>query len=310
MQKNTLLSLKPIKKFIKGVGKDVIKYFGKDKGCIIGLEDDGVFYGEGLYEWLSQKKKNVTFTTMDDYGKGLEQEKVKGRKVLLVDNDIVTGKAYRIVMKFMREKKERLEIKDIKFAVLCDRMKVADFSVEDYPAPTSWSLRALDEIDLEVIRSLSEDGRKSFVDIAKKTGLTPVGVKNRVEKLIKHDILKIRALLNIEKFYSVSANIGIEAPPDIISKLIRKFENCPLVYNLVRVSSGQHNLIIGILAPNLKRINDFAKKQIRSEPKIRDIHVNFGEIPLIPKGHLPPNLSDISKKCLCEEKCNECEHFL
>ncbi len=310
MQKNTLLSLKPIKKFIGGLGDKIKRYFGKDKGCIIGLEDDGVFYGEGLYYWLSKKNKNITFTTMDDYGKGLEEDKVKGRKILLVDNDIVTGKAYRTVMAFMRAKQEKLNIKDIKFAVLCDRMKMADFSVEDYPVPSSWSLKALDEIDLEIIKDLSQDGRERFVEIAKKIGLTPVGIKNRAEKLINHEILKIQGLLNIEKFYSVSASIGVEAPPDIISRLVKKFENCPLVYNLVRVSSGQHNLIIGVLAPDLKRINDFVKKQIMSEEKIRNIHVNFGEIPIIPKGHSLPSFSDKSKKCLCEKKCNECEYFL
>jgi len=311
MKKNTLLSLKPIKKFIDGIGKDVIKYFGKDKACIIGLEDDGVFYGEGLYFWLSKKNKNITFTTIDDYGKGLEENKVKGRKVLLVDNDIITGKAYRTVMDFMRERKERLKIKDIKFAVLCDRMKMADFSIEDYPAPISWSLKALDEVDLEIIRSLSQDGRKSFVEIAKKTGLTSVGVKNRVEKLIKQDVLKIQGLLNIEKFYSVSATVGIEAPSKVISKLIKKFENCPLVYNLVGFPSGHHqNLIIGLVAPNLKRINDLIAKQLRSEPGIRNIEADIGELPITPKGHLLSNLADKSKKCLCEKRCNECEYFL
>jgi len=288
----------------------VKQYFGKDKACIIGLEDDGVFYGEGLYKWLSQKNKKVSFTTMDDYGNGLEQDKVKGRKVLLVDNDIVTGKAYRVVMALMREKKEKLKIKDIKFAVLCDRMKVADFSVEDYPAPSSWSLAALDEIDLEIIKALSQDGRKSFVDIAKKTGLTSVGVKKRVEKLIENDMLIIQGLLNIEKFYSVSATIGIEAPSKVISKLTKKFENCPLVYNLVRFPSGHHqNLIIGIVSPNLKRINDLIAKQLRSESGIRNIEADIGELPIIPKGHLL-SIFDKSKKCICEERCNECEYFL
>lgn len=310
MPKNTLLTLKPIKKFIKGVGNDVKNYFGKDNACIIGLEDDGVFYGEGLYRWLSLKDKKITFFTMDDYGKGFEEDKVKGRKILLIDNDIITGKAYRTVMSFLREKREKLKIKDIKFAVLCDRMKLSDFSVEDYPAPSSWSLEALDEIDLEIIKALSHDGRERFVDIAKKIGLTPVGVKNRVEKLIGNEILKINGLLNIEKFYSVSASIGIEAPPEVIVKLIKKFENCPLVYNLIKVSSGQHNLIIGIIAPTIKRIDDLVKKQIRSEPNIRNIHVNLGEIPIIPKGHLLSNFSDLLKKCLCEKRCNECEYFL
>ena len=310
MQKNTLLSLKPIKKFIDGLGKDIKEYFGKDKGCIIGLEDDGVFYGEGLYHWLAKQNKDVTLTTMDDYGKGLEENKVKGRKVVLIDNDIVTGKAYRTVMGVMREKKEKLGIKDIKFAVLCDRMKMADFSVEDYPAPSSWNLKDLDEIDLKIIRSLSLSGRRRLVDIAKGTGLTPVSVKSRVEKLIKQDMLKVHGLLNIGKFYSVSASIGINAPPETISKLVKKFESCPLVYNLVKVSSGNHNLIIGIVASNLDRVNDLIAKQIRSEPDIRSVHINLGEVPIVPQGYLPPNFSDKSKKCLCEKRCNECEHFL
>jgi len=311
MQKNTLLSLKPIKKFIGGLGDKIKRYFGKDEGCIIGLEDDGIFYGEGLYYWLSKKNKNITFTTMDDYGKGLEEDKVKGRKILLVDNDIVTGKAYRTVMAFMRAKQEKLNIKDIKFAVLCDRMKMADFSVEDYPAPSSWSLKALDEIDVEIIKSLSQNGRKSFVNIAKKIGLTPVGMKNRVEKLIKQDILKIQGMLNIEKFYSVSATIGIEASSEIISKIIKKFESCPLVYNLVKFSSGHHqNLIIGVIAPDLKRINDFVSKQLRPEVGIRNIEIDIGEVPVVPKTYLLPVFSEKSKKCICEERCNECEHFL
>jgi len=310
MKKNTLLSHKPIKKFIDGIGKQIKEYFGKDKACIIGLEDDGVFYGEGLYYWFSNQKKDITFTIMDDYGKGLEEDKVKGRKVLLIDNDIITGKAYRIVMDLMGEKKERLNIKDIKFAVLCDRVKMADFSVEDYPVPISWDLKNLDKIDLKIIKALSQDGRKRFVDIAKEIKLTPVGVKNRVEKLMKNNILEIHGLLNIERFYSMSASIRIGASPKLISKLIRKLENCPLVYNLVKISSGNHNLVISIVAPDLKRINDLITKQIRSEPEIKYLHVNLGELPIIPKGHFVSVFSNISKKCLCEKRCNECEYFL
>ncbi len=311
MLKNTLLSLKPIKKFVDGIGKDIKKYFGKEKGCIIGLEDDGVFYAEGLYDWLSKDNKNLVLAVMDDYGKGLDEEKVKGRKVLLIDNDIITGRAYRKVMSFMRQQKEKLEIKDIKFAVLCDRVKVADFSVEDYPIPISWNLKDLDEIDLKIIKSLSEYGRRKFVDIAGETGLTPVGVKDRVEKLIENGLLDFHALLNIQKFYSLSANIEVEALPKTITKLIQKFENCPLVYNLVRFPTGhRYNLLIGLVSPNLKRINDLVEKQIRPEAGIKNAEVSIGELPIIPKGHLPSNFRDSSKKCFCEKRCNECEYFL
>lgn len=287
MPKNSLLKYKPIQKLIAGVGRDVKKYFGKDPGCIIGLGDDGPFYGEGLCQWLIQQKKKVNFTTMEDNGKGLEEEKVKRRKVLMVDNDIITGKSYKRAMEAMKVKKEKLKIKDIKFAVLCDRTGLADFSVEGYSAYAPWSLEKLDGLDLKIIQALSEDGRRSFVEIAKKTGLSPVGIKNRVERLLEEGILKIQGLLNIEKCYSVSADIEIEADQKTISKLIGKFEKSPLVYHLVK-TSGRYNLLISIVAPGLETIENFIDKEIRRDPGVRHIEVRVGELPIIPKVWNPP----------------------
>ncbi len=285
MPKNTLLNLKPIQKLINGVGRDIKKFFGRDKGCLIGLEDDGVFYAKGLYEWLDNK--NLTFTTMDDDGMGLEEEKVKGRKVLLVDNDVVTGKGYKRAMETIRLKKERLGIKDIKYAVLCDRTGLADFSVEGYSAYAPWSLERLDGVDLKIIQALSEDGTKSFVEIAKGTGLSPVGIKNRVERLIKDKVLKIQGLLNMEKVYSVSAHIEIEADSKTIGRLIEKFGKSPLVYHLVR-TSGRYNLLVSIATPNLESVENFIAKEIRLEPGVKHIEVSVGELPIIPKGWNPP----------------------
>ncbi len=285
MMKNTLLNLKPIQKFIDGVGKDVKKFFGKDKSCIVGLEDDGIFYALGLYEWL--KNKNLTFSTMDDDGRGLEEEKAKGRKILLVDNDIITGKGCKRAMEAMRLKKEKLGIKDVKYAVLCDRTGLADFSVEGYSAYAPWSLERLDGVDLKIIQALSEDGTKSFVEIAKGTGLSQVAIKNRVERLIKDKVLKIRGLLNMEKVYSVSAHIDIEADSKTINRLIEKFEKSPIVYHLVK-TSGRYNLMVSIATPNLESIENFIAKEIRSDLGVKHIEVNVGELPIIPKSWTPP----------------------
>jgi len=287
IKKNTLLKFKPIQKLIEGVGRNVKKYFGQDKSCIIGLGDDGVFYGLGLYQWLSQQKKDMTFTTMDDNGKGLEEEQVKGRKVLIVDNDIISGKSYKRAMETMRAKKEKLKIKEIKFAVLCDRTGLADFSVEGYSAYAPWSLERVDGIDLKIIQELSEDGRKSFVEIAKKIGLSQVAVKYRVEKLIESGFLKIQGLLNIEKCYNVSATIEIEADQKTVSNLIEKFERSPLIYHLVRIS-GRYNLMLSIVIPNLESIENFIAKEIRSDPGVKHIEVNVGELPIIPRVWNPP----------------------
>ena len=287
MPKDTFLKFKPIQKFINGVGRDVKKFFGKDKGCIIGLGDDGFFYGLGLFQWISSTNKNINFATMDDNGRGLEEEKVKGRKILIVDNDIITGKMYKRTMEMMRAKKERLKLKDIKFAGLCDRTGLADFSVEGYSAYAPWSLERLDGLDLKIIQALSEDGRRSFVEIAKETKLSPVAVKNRVERLVADKVLKIQGLLNMEKVYSVSAHIEIEADSKTIKRLIERFEKSPLVYHLVK-TSGRYNLLLSIATPNLESIETFIAKEIRSEPGVKHLEVHVGELPIIPKVWNPP----------------------
>ncbi len=284
--KNNLLKYQPIQKFITGVGKDIKKYFGKDKGCLIALGDDGVFYGEGLYQWLIKEDLKINLTYMADNGDGLDKEKLRGRKVLIVDNDIVSGKGYKRAMEVLRFKKEELKLKDIKFAVLCDRIGLADFSVEGYADYAPWSLKKLDGLDLKIIQALSQDGRKSFVEIAKKIGLSPVGVKNRVEKLRKEKVLNIQALLNIEKFYSLSAQIEIEADNKTLLDLVEKFEKFPLVYHLVK-TSGRYNLIVSIVVPKLESVENFIAREIRGEPGVKHIEVHVGELPIIPKNWNP-----------------------
>lgn len=287
MKQDTILNLNPIKKLINGVGKDIKKFFGQEKGCIIGVGDDGYFYGLGIYQWLSQSNKNINFTSTTNEGRDLEDEKLRGRKILFVDNDIITGKSYKRIMENMRAKKDKLQLKDIKFAVLCDRTGLADFSVEGYSSYAPWSLERLDGLDLKIIRALSEDGRSSFVDIAKETGLSPVAIKNRVERLISDGVLKILGLLNMEKVYSVSAHIEIEADGKTVDRLIEKFEKSPLVYHLVK-TSGSYNLMVSIAAPNLESIETFLVKEVRSEPGVKHLEVAVGELPITPKNWSPP----------------------
>lgn len=284
---NSFLKLKPIQKFISGIGQDIKKYIGKDKACIIAYGDDGFFYGLGLYQWLKKEGKKVEITFMDDEGNRLEEEKLKERKILIVDNDIITGKAYKKAMEIIRERKKRLKIKEIKYAVLCDRAGLADFAVEDYLTFVPWSIQKVDGLDLKILQDLSKEGRKSFVEIAKDTDLSPVAIKKRVEKLIEEGVLEIRGLLNMEKFYSVSAQIEIEADKKALSDLIEKFRKSPLVYHLVK-TSGRYNLIVGIGAPNLQSIESFIEREIRGTPGVNCIEVNIGELPIIPQTWNPP----------------------
>ncbi len=281
-----LLDLEPIQKFIKTIGKDVEKYLGEDPSCVVYLRPDGTFYGVALYEWLRRKKSNLTLATMEDDGKGLDESRVKGRKVLIVDNDIITGKGYKRSMEAMRGWKDRLQIKEIKFAALMDRVGLADFSVGEYSSGVLWQLDQIDAIDFKILKCLSQDGRISFADIGKDIKLSSVAVKNRVDKLMREGILVVRGELNINRFYAISACLFVEAAPKTVQALIEKLQNRPEVYHIAR-RSGRFNLILSILAQDIEGIEDFVDKEARLAPGVNRVEVVVGELPVIPKTFMP-----------------------
>jgi hypothetical protein len=117
----------PINEFLRELRPKVESWLGeKDKLCIVCLRPDGVFYGSALYDRL--RKNGVEITSMDREGEGLEEGKLKEAKVLLVDNDIITGETYGMTMRLVKSLKKKLQIRDIKYLVFEDRTDLADFS--------------------------------------------------------------------------------------------------------------------------------------------------------------------------------------
>lgn len=282
-----LLQFDPIKIFINTLGKDIEKYFGADKGALVYLKPDGVWYAEGLHQWFGKKKKDVTITSMEDNGEGLQEEKVRGRKVLIVINESFSGKAYKRSMEAMRAHKERLRIMGIKFAAYRDRPGTADFSVDRYSAEAIWQMEEIDALDLKIMQMLAGDGRMSMSTIAQKTKLSAVAVKNRIDRLLKEKIFRIMGVLNIEQLYTMSAHIQIEADEQTIERLVERFQQHQAVYHLARKISGRYNLLVGILANNLDSIEEFVEQEVRKVPGIKQIDVYLGEPPLLPKTFSP-----------------------
>ncbi len=278
---NHILKYKPIQKFVNGVGKEVFQYLGKDKACIIGLGDDGVFYGEGLYAWLKQKGSSVIFTMMDYDCHDLDVSALRGRKVIVVDNDIITGTSYRSVMEEFAARREELQFTDVKFAVLCDRTNLADFVVEGYTITAGAEMVKLDTLDYKILQLLSKDGRASFSDIAKMTKLTSAGAKKRVEKMMRNGVLEVRGLLPLSKFYSVAACVTVKVESRHVTELMEALQKLPMVCFLLRLY-GEHNVALGIVASSLPDINSFVEQHLHSAPGVKNVVVHVGDVPQIP----------------------------
>ena len=278
---NDILQYEPIQRFLKGVGEDVKKYFGKDPACIIYLQPHGLWYALALHKWLLKKRKNITLFVMEDDAIDLEEKKVRDRKVLVVDGDIVTGKAYKRSMEGLRQRKEKLKIKDIKFATYIDRQDLADFSIWKYTPEAIWHLDNFDAKDLQIISFLAVDGRTSFVEIGKKVHLSAVSVKNRVD-LLKERVLRVRAALNIDHLYTIAAHLQIEADEKATPRLIVRLEGLQEVYHIAKIT-GRYNLLVSVLGRNLADIERFVVEEVRRVPGINRFEVYIGEIPSLPK---------------------------
>lgn len=278
-----LLGYEPIKKFIDKVGKDIDRYFGKDAGVLIYLKPNGVWYAEGLHEWLTkEKKKNMMISGMDDDGNGLEIEKVRGRKVLLVDADVVTGKAYKRSMEGLRLRKKELGIKDVKFATYIDRVGLADFCVWKYSPESIWHFDEMNVLDLKIIAALAENGREPFANIGENINLSAVTIKNRVDRLMRERVIEIKAKLQADQFYTMCAQVFLEADAATVQMLVEKCERKQEVYHMVRVT-GIYNLGIGILAHHWHAIEDFIEREIRPEKGVKKVFIITGELPMTPK---------------------------
>jgi Lrp/AsnC family transcriptional regulator for asnA, asnC and gidA len=67
----------------------------------------------------------------------------------------------------------------------------------------------MDEKDRLILSLMQNNGRISFSEIGKVVGLTAMGAKKRVEKLLK-DKVKIKALLNTNKLQLAMIAMEVE----------------------------------------------------------------------------------------------------
>lgn len=132
----------------------------------------------------------------------------------------------------------------------------------------------LDEVNRYIISEMIKDGRVKYTKLANDLGVTPAAVKERIDRLIKNKLIKPTVLVNIQELYPVGAAIGIEGDQDTIESLIKRLSSMPNALRVTR-ASGNHNLILSIVAEDFARLEAFINNHIRSEAGIKHVEVNI-----------------------------------
>lgn len=132
----------------------------------------------------------------------------------------------------------------------------------------------LDEVNRYIISEMIKDGRVKYTKLARDIGVTPAAVKERIDRLIKNNVIRPSVLLNIREMFPVGAAIGVEADQDAVDRLVGRLSKSPFVLRIMK-TSGNHNLVLSIVAEDFAQLENLINRQIRSEPGINHVEVNI-----------------------------------
>ncbi|HMF33250.1 MAG TPA: Lrp/AsnC family transcriptional regulator [Candidatus Lokiarchaeia archaeon] len=134
----------------------------------------------------------------------------------------------------------------------------------------------MDETDLQILEALQSGEKTSFRKIAADLNLAPSTVHARVGKMKKEGIIKtIAAIVDPLKVgYHNIANLGLNVESFHLEDVIETLATYENVL-LVTTASGDHNIILQVVAPDEKTLWHFITYKIRTLEGVHpQIHVS------------------------------------
>lgn len=124
----------------------------------------------------------------------------------------------------------------------------------------------LDDLDLQILRSLNDNARKSFRDIAKELHVSLTTVSNRVKVMERAGVIQgyIPVLDATKLGYDLTAIIGVKVIHGHILETERDLAKDPAVY-AVFDSTGDWDAIIMARFKNRVELNDYVKRALDHE---------------------------------------------
>jgi len=110
-------------------------------------------------------------------------------------------------------------------------------------------MHKIDNIDIQIVNILMNDGRMPCADIARQIGnITERSVRYRLNRLIENGIIKISPIANpLTLGYSVIADVFIEVEPGQILNVARRLVNFECV-SYVAFSTGERDVSLQVVA--------------------------------------------------------------
>ena len=131
-----------------------------------------------------------------------------------------------------------------------------------------------DLIDWQIVRLLNKDGRLSCAEIARRLdSVSERSVKNRIDLLIKNEIIKVRSIVNPESVgYDLLADIFIKVESGKLNELAIQLSEIPQV-SYVACATGDTDIIISVRSKDLQELYNFVLDVIGKLPYIQSTKI-------------------------------------
>ena len=128
----------------------------------------------------------------------------------------------------------------------------------------------IDEIDLQIIQILNDDGRTPFTQIAESLGVSAGMIRQRYHRLVNEGILQVVAVTNpLLMGFSTMAMIGIKVEGSRLNEVVKEIVAFEEVVYLVLLT-GSYDLSIEVVCRDNEHLFGFLKEKLHTVEGIRD----------------------------------------
>jgi Lrp/AsnC family transcriptional regulator for asnA, asnC and gidA len=127
-----------------------------------------------------------------------------------------------------------------------------------------------DRFDWKIIALLNKDGRMTSAEIARKLGdVSARTVTNRINNLIKHEIINVRAIVNPAKVgYGVMADIFVDVEPGRVREVAYQAAEFPQS-TYVACATGESDVSISLRVRSIEELFEFVTEKLGKIPGVR-----------------------------------------
>jgi len=130
----------------------------------------------------------------------------------------------------------------------------------------------IDDLDRNIIKSLSKNGRMSFAEIATNLDVTEKTVRTRYNNLVENNIIEVVGVVNpITLGIKVGAIIQLKVVPQHIDQIVEDLKQIPVI-RYITTTTGDFQLLAQVNVRDYEELSETVKT-IHRIPNISSTNV-------------------------------------